>query len=362
VYPDAAGRTWRDLIRVAYLQSGASGYTDSCLRALAADPSVSLFISLPPGTPNAPFEPSEVPADVIHEIGDFRRDRSLERALRRFDPDVLMVVSWHHANYRWCLRQSHRAVRVLCMDNQWLATPKQRLGVATSAVHVRRYYEAAFLPGGRQREFARRLGFPDDRIYEGFYSADTNSFGPPAVGLADRPRAFVFVGRLVEAKGISTLAAAYREYRAAVDDPWNLIVAGVGPESSRLIDIDGVEPVGFVQPRDLPEVFRRARFLALPSKFEPFGVVVHEAVCSGLGVLCTDKVGAAERLVEPGGNGMVFPVDAPHDLAQAMTWAHHLSDNALGEVAALSGERARTFSPERWAATVLQIGREVTRS
>jgi glycosyltransferase involved in cell wall biosynthesis len=297
---------------------------------------------------------------VIFNISDFRRDVGLERALARFNPDILLVVSWHHTNYRWCLRKSRSAVRVLCMDNQWMATPKQRLGVATSAIHVRRYYDAAFLPGQRQRAFARRLGFRDDRIYDGFYSANTSSFRQTHSGDQDRPRAFVFVGRLVESKGIKTLAAGYKEYRSSVPNPWDLIVAGVGPESHWLGDVAGVEAVGFVQPRDLPGIFERARFLVLPSRFEPFGVVVHEAVCAGLGVLCTDKVGAADSLVQPEKNGIIFPVEAPRELARAMTWAHHLSDADLDDVATVSLELSHTYSPERWAATVLRIGRELT--
>jgi glycosyltransferase involved in cell wall biosynthesis len=348
-------------MRVAYLQSAASGHTDSCLRALTSDPSVSLFISIPPQGPHAPFASSDVDADVVFKLRNFKRNRALESALREFNPDIILVVSWHHANYRHCLRQAKRSVRVLCMDNQWRATLKQRLGVATAAVHVRPYYDAVFLPGSKQRDFAQRLGFASDRIFEGFYSADVDSF-KSALTIGKDRQAFVFVGRLVQEKGIDSLAQAYIKYRQSVSNPWTLLVAGVGPETRRLEQIEGVRRLGFVQPKDLPEVLSQARFLVIPSRFEPFGVVVHEAVSAGLGVICTDTVGAAEHLVESKVNGAIVAVDAPEELAKALMWAHQLSEEELASVADASVQKAGRFSPERWASTVGDMFQAVVRS
>jgi glycosyltransferase involved in cell wall biosynthesis len=346
------------VLKVAYLQSAPSGHTDSCLRALVARGDISLFLSLPPLQANAPYDRSSVPADFIYDISSFDRDHGLERSLRQFDPDLLMVVSWHHTNYRWCLRENKTAVRVLCMDNQWLATPKQRLGVLTSPIHVKCYYDAAFLPGSRQRDFARRLGFPADRIYEGFYSADPEVFVPHGSLTEAHRRNFLFVGRLVVEKGIDVLVEAYKQYRAAVHDPWGLIVAGTGPEVARL-STPGVEAVGFVQPAGLPDLFAKSRFLIVPSTFEPFGVVVHEATRSGLGVICTRRVGAGETLVEEGSNGRVIAEGDVPMLASAMRWAHERSDRELETVTNRSLHLAQQYSPTRWASTVIQMAEDI---
>jgi glycosyltransferase involved in cell wall biosynthesis len=346
------------VLKVAYLQSAPSGHTDSCLRALVARGNVSLFLTLPPAQANAPYDRSSVPADVIYDISSFARDRELERSLQNFNPDLLMVVSWHHTNYRWCLRGNKAAARVLCMDNQWLATPKQRLGVLTSLLHVKRYYDAAFLPGSRQRDFARRLGFPANRIYEGFYSADPEVFGPEGSLFEAHRRNFLFVGRLVVEKGIDVLVEAYRQYRANVDDPWGLIVAGTGPEVARL-STEGVEAIGFVQPAGLPGLFQRSRFLVVPSTFEPFGVVVHEATRSGLGVICTRRVGAGETLVEDGSNGRVIREGDVQTLVNAMLWAHERSEQELETVTHRSLHLAEQFSPTRWASTVLEMAETI---
>ena len=346
------------VLKIAYLQSAPSGHTDSCLRSLVGRGDVSLFLSLPPASRDAPYDRSRVPADVIHDISSFDRDRNLERSLRDFEPDVLMVVSWHQSNYRWCLRGNKNAVRVLCMDNQWMATPKQRLGVLTSPLHVKRYYDAAFLPGLRQRDFARRLGFPADRIFEGLNSADPELFNLQG-SLCERDRRnFLFVGRLVVEKGIDVLVEGYGRYRARVDDPWGLLVAGTGPEAARLA-ADGVKSVGFVQPAGLPALFQQSRFLLVPSNFEPFGVVVHEATLSGLGVICSRRVGAGETLVDEGFNGRVVREGDVEMLVDAMLWAHRRSDRELEAVRDRSLQLAQQYSPTRWASTVVEMAETI---
>ncbi len=58
------------------------------------------------------------------------------------------------------------------------------------------------------------------------------------------------------------MALAYEKYHAKVENPWPLIVCGVGPLESLLINKPGIEVKGFVQPSDLQKLMRNA---GLPS-------------------------------------------------------------------------------------------------
>jgi glycosyltransferase involved in cell wall biosynthesis len=59
-------------------------------------------------------------------------------------------------------------------------------------------------------------------------------------------------------------------------------------------------------------LYSAADLLVLASEFEPWGMVVNEAMCCGLPVVVSDKVGAAADLVADGINGFVYPVgDVP---------------------------------------------------
>ncbi len=70
---------------------------------------------------------------------------------------------------------------------------------------------------------------------------------------------------------------------------------------------DRVKFLGFINQSKLPEVYTSADLFVLPSAFEPFGVVVNEAMLCGCPVIVSDQVGAAHDLVIPGETGYIFP-------------------------------------------------------
>ncbi len=282
-------------MRIAFLMTGLSGYFAACLEELATHRDTEVLVITEATSPDADFEPEQLKPRGV-QIGTFEtlpNGRDLTRSLSMFRPDVLAVVGWQVAPYRHVARLLRpRPLRVLCMDNQWLATPKQLLGVVTAPVYIAPFFDVAFLPGDRQASFARKLGFRDSQIWPGLYTCDHPHFSSAfearrAAKASAIPKAFLFAGRLVSSKGINLLAEAYSTYRSVSEDPWPLWLAGTGPLASRLIGLDGVTLRGFVQPRDLPNVFTQSGCLVLPSLFEPWGVVLHEAAAAGLAVICT---------------------------------------------------------------------------
>ena len=167
-------------------------------------------------------------------------------------------------------------------------------------------------------------------------------------------RAFVFVGRFIESKGVPVLAAAYRRYRSRVCDPWPLTCYGSGPLSHILEAEQGVIVEGFIQPKSLPTKLAEAACLVLPSSFEPWAVVVHEAATAGLLILASEAVGAVPHLVQDNYNGFVFGVNDVEGLSRLMERVSLMSDAKLGAMAAASFSLAQQFTPARWANTVLE--------
>jgi glycosyltransferase involved in cell wall biosynthesis len=118
--------------------------------------------------------------------------------------------------------------------------------------------------------------------------------GPPCV---------LFVGRLVEAKGVRDAVAALR--RSGVDLP--LVVAGTGPLRAELTAQAGrgeepeMEVLGWVERDRLSGLYRRARALVLPSRWqEPFGIVGLEALSFGVPVVAWESGGVSEWHPGPG--------------------------------------------------------------
>jgi glycosyltransferase involved in cell wall biosynthesis len=121
----------------------------------------------------------------------------------------------------------------------------------------------------------------------------------------DLPERFIlYVGRLVERKGILDLVAAHAALPSAAPP---LVVVGDGPLAAALVGRQRVRALGFVEPSELPRIYGVAELAVVPSHDEPWGVAVSEALAAGVPVVVSDAVGAAVDLVQSGLNGLTYP-------------------------------------------------------
>ena len=349
-------------MKVAVLWTRLSGYLNACLRELATRPGVDLLVAHEAAGQDAPFDDTQFSWMTSRIEYAPRPDRhALLEQTRRFAPDVLLVSSWHIREFRYVLeRLRPRPLRVLCMDNQWRSTWKQHLGSVGSTWYIRRLYEVAFLPGERQACFARQLGFRDDRIWQGLYCPDAATLVPEAgEPLSPLPHAFGYLGRLSSEKGIQDLLRAYEIYRASSAAPWGLRVAGVGPLSPELNHHQTVVQSGFVQPAGLGAWMKTIGCLVVPSRFEPWGVVLSEGAAAGLPIIATNACGAVPHLVHDFSNGRVARTGDVRSLAECMAYVANLSDDERLAMGRVSRGLASPYTPARWANTVLARSAEL---
>jgi glycosyltransferase involved in cell wall biosynthesis len=132
-----------------------------------------------------------------------------------------------------------------------------------------------------------------------------------------------------------------------------LVFAGEGPQKPELqaaaaqLNIElQVRFLGFINQSKLPAVYTAADVMVLPSSYEPFAVVVNEAMCCSCPVIVSNQVGAARDLVIPLRPDFVFPVgDIP---ALAATLRAAFSDRAqLRATGRRAYDYVETHSPQR---------------
>ena len=347
-------------MRIAFLLNGMTGYLAAELRALHAL-GHELFVSTP-GRPEVAVGAMVDTAFSGFDLAGYAEadewttppePGDLVARVSAFAPDAVAMTSWNFSPaYRAVMKAvPDRVVRLLIMDNLWRAAPRQWLGRATHRWYVDTVADAALVPSDRTEFYARRLGFGAADVIRGSISADTDLFGAdpvPGPDLTAR-RSFLHVGRLVDHKGADVLAAAYRDYRRLVDDPWELRVAGIGPLESHFTGIAGVRMLGFRQPAEVAELMRQVSCFVLPSRIEPYGVVVHEAAASALPIITTDFAGAAPGFVQDGHNGWVVPAGDVGALARAMARMSTAQPDRLGGMSAVSRSLSSRLSPSGWA-------------
>jgi len=184
---------------------------------------------------------------------------------------------------------------------------------------------AILVPGVKQREFVCQFQIDPHKVFL-LPNASTIKFDEGTLQkvikfkesyeIADK-EIILYVGRLVERKGVEYLIKAFAKLRSERDDVV-LVVAGDGPLKSSLQELandlaisDSAIFLGLVDRAELPAYYCASAVCVVPSvthaKKEPWGLVLNEAMQFGKPVIATEAVGAAHDLIKDGRNGFVIP-------------------------------------------------------
>ncbi len=160
--------------------------------------------------------------------------------------------------------------------------------------------------------------------------------------------AFVFlhVGRLAAEKGVDRILAAFRRCRDTLGNAVQLVIAGDGPEREAIARQapDGVTMLGYLdRDRDLPELYASADAFLFSSTTETLGLVILEAMASGLPVVAAPAGGVADHL-EHGVNGLAYPAG---DIESMSRFLIELATNPAFRDALADGAR-RTAERLSW--------------
>ena len=344
--------------RILFLHSELAGYFLACTDALSSISEVAAIqIVHWPVHVDAPFEIDS------HESITFTSKESLSRKdldeqVSLFNPTAIFVSGWMDSDYLEIAKTWHsRATITLCMDNWWKGSLRQWLGVLGSRWLLRTKFHNVWVPGQPQYRFARKLGFPDARIFKKYYCANPSPFLRTSEGSKLDPnetemfRKLLYIGRYDSVKGIQELWDVF-EHRSALNPTWELHCVGTGPLWNQRPTHPKIFHYGFLQPGELREVVFTCNAFVMPSKHEPWGVVLHEMALAGLPLLVSNQVGASELFLNDGANGFSFEFD---QLDSALEKLFRLSDDARSEMGLLSKKLGLTWQPAEWAGLLVEM-------
>ncbi len=214
-------------------------------------------------------------------------------------------------------------------------------------------HEADFCVAASQ--FTKRslmdVGIAEERIKLLPLGADLREFSPSPRS-ADGPFRILFVGGVGQRKGIKYLLDAYRKMRSPATEL--VIVGPLMGNGKALEQYRGCYTyLGRLDQSGVIEQMRRCHVLVLPSVFEGFGLVVPEAMATGMPVIAsTHSIGP--EIIRDGEDGFVLEPDDVDGLAGKLDWlaSHRPEACEMGRSAAV---QARSLSWERHQERVAEI-------
>lgn len=247
--------------------------------------------------------------------------RAIFHCWRKKIPYVIMTES-HHGQKRSLLKTKIKS---------WLLRPIYKKSAAN------------LVSGNRALDYVTSYKAKRDSCFFFPNAIDTTSFAAEVKSLkADKAIlrsqwkieqnevVFLFVGSLVLRKGVDILLRSFLTLSQNEKQRCVLMIVGQGSYEESLKNFvktqhmnDHVVFSGFVKPENLPHYYAMADIFILPSRQEPFGAVIMEAMSAGLPIITTEAVGAAGDYVKHGKNGLVVKTEDETGLTHAMSLLAH---------------------------------------
>jgi glycosyltransferase involved in cell wall biosynthesis len=193
--------------------------------------------------------------------------------------------------------------------------------------------------GTSNREYYLKNGIPGARVFDMPYAVDNAYFAARArkaskkreqlrAALALEPgrKVILFASKLMARKRPDQLLEAYIRLLDGGNNSPVPYLLFVGDGDLRLslerrvaeMKLDTVRILGFANQSELPAFFDLCDVFVLPSVFEPWGLVVNEAMNAGKAIIVSDHVGCAADLVCHLENGYIYGHDSLDDLQMAL--------------------------------------------
>ena len=338
-------------INIVFLYTELAGYVIKCLETLGTKDNIRLTVVHWPVKSEAPFElPAEGPVNMFSRSNMSRED--IASRVAEISPDGIFVSGWMDEDYLAITRTYVTSIPViLTMDNKWTGSIKQRLVALSSPLFIKRHFNLAWVPGEEQKKYARKMGFIDSNIFEGFYSADIHRFNEIYTKRKESKninKKLLYIGRYVDQKGLALLWEAFLSLHQ--ENPiWELHCVGTGEKFDARLKHEKVFHHGFLQPAELEPLILDATAFVIPSLFEPWGVVLHEMAAAGLPLITSDAVGAATTFVSEDVNGWSYASTDKVGLAHRLKRLYALSDDDVFQMGDESHRISQCISPDIWA-------------
>lgn len=333
------------------------------LALLRAKHDVHLFTSLPKSR-FPEFPPERITSILLPEIvfrlagklgaenrGDLFKMRAFGRAAARKSRHPDVIISWSSFALE-SFRENPNALKILVRDNSHIETQlglyareysKLNLAVSDRSVCIARELEEYRLADRIQTcsEYAResflKRGFADEKIKSISLGVNTSVFRAKASFEVKLPLRVVYFGRIAIAKGVHFLLEAAKDFRS---DELKLTLVGPVHEQFKPF-LEKYPHVRICPPlphAELAKLLQLQDVFVLPTLEDGFGMVVPQAMASGLACIVSEDCGA-KGLIRDGQNGFVVPtgdVGALKKLLQDLVSNPQLVES-IGRQASASG-------------------------
>jgi glycosyltransferase involved in cell wall biosynthesis len=306
------------------------------------------------------------PYEAMEEINPKTAVKSVLRKLDNINPDIVFAGSIAFPSgasaIRWCDKNKKH---IVLFDDARLEDVPRAWYINWVKHQLYALVDAMIIPAQSHVYTYIYYGFKHEQLFYGINCIDNKYFSDLSLKYKshDSPHNVPYilaVGRQIPKKNWIRLIEAYKtvliENRST---NYHLIFIGNGTEHSKLIEAAGDEYkktihfIQFISQNELAKYYSHTKALILPSLYgETWGLVVNEAMASGLPVLVSEKCGCSKTLLEDGVNGYLFNPENNDSIKEAIISLISMSEQEWQEMGKASKVLIKEWDIDRFCQAV----------
>lgn len=305
-----------------------------------------------------------------------KRQKGLYKAIKTVKPDLIILEGfggWAPVGIRYALTH-HKSVLIFYERTAYVERNSPWWRILYRKI-IGRFASGFIINGSLTHQYLNQLGFSRYPMVEGCMVADSSGLSAAIIAMKKSEKqnlceslhieneglVFLFVGQLVERKGIKQLLAAWAIHAKTYPSDV-LLVIGEGVLRKELTDKYGqllsVRILGAVNYAQIYRYYAIADVFVMPTLEDNWSLVIPEAMACGLPVATTPYNGCYIELIKEGENGYIFDTYKQNDIVNMLAKFHQSDLVVMGRK---SLEIATGYTPEIAAAKIYDLCRRISK-
>lgn len=299
--------------------------------------------------------------------------RGVFRWLKKISPDVVIVDGF----FQWCpiaavycilfskplIIDYERTEYVERNSPKWRTLYRKIIG---------RFVSGYIVNGSLTIRYLEKLKLANVPVQEGCMAADTHFLNQQVMGYPQQERhalrasfqkgnglVYLFVGQLVERKGVAQMLEAWEKHIQIYPDDVLLIIGkGILNDDIKNRSIESIKLIGGIPYNEIYKYYAISDVFLMPTLEDNWSLVVPEAMACGMPVLTSIYNGCYPELVKDGENGFVFDPLDNGDFCKALSMVHDVDLKSMGKKSMLLQEN---FTPEKASERIYKLCKQVSK-
>ena len=269
-------------------------------------------------------------------------------------PDAIVSVGWADRSYqRLLIYANSKKIPCTIVSDSIIKIEKNKRRFFLKEIFkkiILRGYSAAFVAGKESKDYLINLGFKDEMIFQPWDVVD-NSFFEKFTSKSNKSeyKYFLCVSRFLERKNLFNLIKSFSNYQKE-GGIWGLKIIGSGnlflklkKYADKITYQEKFEIINWLQINDLVHYYKNASGFILPSYFDNWGLVVNEAISSGLPCIVSQNCGCAVDLIKHSESGFVFNPIKDYELQNYMKKIENLTKDEQLKMTSLARNNLKNY-------------------